>query len=380
MGLFLFLFFSACAQAASFLPGSAEACAHFYRALGEEAEILDGRFGDHFFLPALSDGRSLDSIKEFRFGAYNVLDMQSSIGRLVKRGGEFVRQLDPHVKPIGDREEIAAEILGRNADFLFLEEVEGLGSLAEFNRKHLNRAYRPVIIKGNDTGGIELAMLVKADFPLDLEIVSHAEMKLKNNEKEIPLFSRDAPLVIMRKEGEDRPLLALVGAHLKSQRDIPGDPKSVKRRGLQAKASVQIIRAIQKKYPGLPVLMAGDFNADLRTGKEFHSFWSAGMKDSFDLAPKKVPKEKRITQSYHPKGSPAPPPQYMQLDSILLDPEAVKLGIVKQAEIVPHVDEEGMPKPLPKTMEQRLENPSDHFMVFGVFDFEKIKQHWRNSF
>src|SRR5207245_2084966 len=97
---------------------------------------------------------------------------------------------------------------------------------------------------------------------------------------------------------KDRPLMAFLGIHLKSQRDAYMDPRSVYKRTEQAEFILKVRQEIQTKYPGLPVVISGDFNADLHSAQEFHEFWQEGLLDAFEVAPKPVPKSERITHVY----------------------------------------------------------------------------------
>ena len=390
MGLFRFalnlgIFLSVAVPAAEGQTGRAGECVHFFRALGEAVHVEELPAGPRLRLPALAETRSFDDFNELRFGAYNVLNLQSSVGKYEWKDGAFVRVLDPRVKPEWARAAVAKEILGKDPDFLFLEEVEGFIPLSEFNQRYLGHAYRPLVIKGNDQRGIEVAMLIKKDFPLDVEVLSHANVSHQDPRTKIvePLFSRDAPLVLLRKKGApegERPLLGLVGTHLKSQRDAPGDPGSVLMRTEQAEGVLKILKDLQARFPDLPVIMAGDFNTDVRTAPEMKPFWKAGMKDAFGLGPHPIPEKFRVTQTFHPKpdrNGPELPAVKSQLDSMILNKPAVDLGIVNDARIVLHRNEAGEARRLPETFHERSQNPSDHFMVFGQFDFAKLREFWK---
>jgi len=388
VGLFLFTIFSALslANSAWAAPDRAADCAKFYRALGETLHVEERAEGPRLRLPALPGARDFETFDELRFGAYNVLNLQSEVGKYEWKNGVRVRVLDPRVKPEAARRAIAKELLGKNPDFMFLEEVEGFLPLAEFNKDYLGSAYRPLIIKGNDTRGIEVAMLVKKDFPFDVEVLSFANVKHVNPRtgREELLFSRDAPVVLLRKAGAaptDRPLLALVGTHLKSQKDAPGDPKSALKRAEQAAGMLDILKKLEARYPGLPAIVAGDFNTDVRSAPELKPLWDAGMKDSFALGPYPIPEKYRVTQTFHPKpdlGGPELPAVNDQLDAMVLNKAAAELGIVNDARIVLHRNEAGEARTLPQTFAERAQNPSDHFMVFGQYDFAKLRDLWKN--
>jgi endonuclease/exonuclease/phosphatase family metal-dependent hydrolase len=367
--------------------GRADDCQHFFRALGEAVQVEELPAGPRLRLPALAEARKLEDFNELRFGAYNVLNLQSSVGKYEWQNGEFVRVLDPRVKPEWAREAVAREILGKDPDFLFLEEVEGFVPLAEFNRQYLGQAYRPLTLRGNDQRGIEIAMLIKKDFPFDIEVLSHANVKHRDPRTKAtePLFSRDAPLVLLRRKGApetERPLLALLGTHLKSQRDAPGDPGSVLMRTSQARGVLKILEDLQKKYRDMPLIMAGDFNTDVRTAPEMKPFWNAGMADSFALGARPIPEKFRVTQTFHPKpdrDGPELPAVKGQLDAMILNKAAVDLGIVNDTRIVVHRNEAGEARRLPETFHERSQNPSDHFMVFGLFDFAKLRDFWKTK-
>lgn len=385
--VFLFLFLLPALALAD--TGRADECKTFYETIGEKIAVTELAEGPRIWLPALPNSRQYEDFHQLNFTSYNVLNLSESIGRHERDPitGAFRQTTPKETKPDWARKAVAEKLLEKKPDLAFLEEVEGLGSLNEFNKNFLNSEYRPLLIKGNDERGIDVGILVKKDIPLDIEILSQANRTYKNplNGVVHEVLSRDAPVVLLRRKGApqgEKPLMAFIGTHLKSQRDANMDPKSVLRRTAQAEEYVRIKEDLQKKFPGLPIVISGDFNADLHSSKEFHPLWKMGMKDSFDLGPTPLRQEDRVTHSFHPgknhpefRENPKIPgqsiPVYSQIDGVLVSAEGSDL--VKESGVLRYQDANGKTKPLPQTYEQRETNPSDHFPVFTIFDWDKLK-------
>jgi len=338
-----------------------------------------GEWGPHLEIRlGLQGRRAPESLETLTVGQYNLLDLVAG-EKLADGAADAARlagaPLPPWAKPERDVLGVAETILRADPDVLVVEEVGSAEILAEFSRRHLKDRYEPVLIEGNG-GGIHIGFLLKKDLPFDVEAQSFKNVATSAGTE--PLFSRDLPVLVFRERGGDArgpPRFALAGTHFKSQRtsNPATDTGAIRRE--QAEAAAEILAAYRKTLgPDAPILLAGDFNEDLRHAPAFDSLRNrAGLRDSFDLAPasKSVDPRLRTTQTFHPRdGSPT---VHSQLDAILISGVSPELGVVREAQVVPYLDSRGNIKPVPATIEQRHENPSDHFMIRTVLDYRKMR-------
>ena len=311
-------------------------------------------------IPAGPTGkRTLPQISELRFGSYNAYNLlQTADGGAVKADAK--------------RAGVAAVILDNNLDVVVLQEIEGEAALKQFAQNYLKDLYEPLITQGNDGRGIQVAYLVKRDLPFQIELISHAKSTAVHpvTGQTQPIFSRDLPLLRIWSEGQnaqsDEPLVNFFGTHFKSKRDGTGDPQSRALRGAQVRAASDIIENEIKSSPKSFVMIAGDFNGDVRVEAEFDPIKRI-LKDAFDVQPQKISDNDRITHSYHPKNAST---QYSQIDAFFVkdsDP-----ALVKEAFVYRYKDDSGNVKPLPQTWNDREANPSDHFPVIFRFDLPKL--------
>lgn len=356
---------------------AAESCREQYAKLGLEAGVSVEPAGPRLLLRAESKTRRIEDIRELRIGTYNLKNLEYAEGRFVHRPAA-----PPGVVlPAGERfpqhlEQLGRTILSRDPDIMAVQEVMDFETLKRFADERLMGRYRVVLIEGNDRRGMDVAMLVKKDLPFDLEVQSHRDLRFRNMKHDginDRLFSRDVPVMHIRKKGDgDKgpPLMSFMAAHLKSQRDVPGDPRSIYRRAAEAKMIATMAREFRAANPRTPIVLMGDFNSDIRAARELGTLWKAGFQDAFDLSRNQIPEAQRITHSTHPPTGPA---IYSQLDGVLLaDDEAAQL--VKRMEILPYMDPYGAQLRRPTSSAERNRNPSDHFMVHGTIDFRRVLQ------
>lgn len=326
----------------------------------------------------LSAKRAVSEIKELNFGTYNVLNLEFSPGRYVYDEALGQKVFKPAMikKPEWQLDGIAKAIKEENLDIVVLQEVEGLEPLKYFNNKYFKNAYQEILIEGNDGRGINIGFLIKKDLPLKIHVETHKDITwvdpLKAELGEKKLFSRDVPVLHIRRldtSDLDAPDLIVMGTHYKSQRDRAGDVGSAILRKAQVEKTVEIADFYQKQYgKKINIVMAGDFNGDIHRNPEFKSlFESKVFQDSFDVLGKKIDPKDRVTHTFHPRGGNT---EYNQLDGVLVNPNASKA--VKDVKVYRYKDEAGKVKPLPKTWDERETNPSDHFMLKTVFDFQKL--------
>lgn len=342
---------------------------------GNKIEIEDRAQGPWLYLHAEAQTRDLTSFDELGIGTYNVFNLLQHRGKynLNLNTGEQIRVREPIAKAEDKLIQQGKMIFEENNDILFVQEVESLNAAQILNEDHMQGAYRPILIYGNDTRGIHIAMFFKKDLPFDIEIQSHRNLTGDYLGQKELIFSRDLPVVFLRKKGakkSDPPFLILMGEHLKSKRHSFSDPHSNLKRRTQIKYSLDIKEKFEAQFPNVPIVSLGDFNGDLRSDQELAAYWNRGqMKDSFDLAEKTIPKEERITHTYHPyqKNTVA-----TQLDGVLVSKAGQIPGLIKEARIIRYCDSNGCEKPLPKNIEERDQNPSDHFMISTRWDLKRL--------
>lgn len=311
--------------------------------------------------------------EQLRVGSYNwenVLDYQGQ-REWDPATGQWVWTADPYQKPAARLAQNIDVELRSNEDVGFGIEIEGMNPITQIIHDHLGDRYLVLCIKGNDDRGIQVVFKFKKDLPFWYEYLSHRNLTVTFDGAVRELFSRDLPVVLLRLAGtgdDSVPFLILAGTHLKSQRDGPNDPMSKRFRTVQLIEMIRILLGFQKRYPRTPILLMGDFNADIRTAEEFKEMWKQGFRDSFDVA-QSVALADRITQIYFPNGKPA---VHSQLDGIILNMTAVMADVLLAAEIVPYLNPDGTVMPLPKNFEDRLKQGSDHRKVQVILDLAKI--------
>lgn len=314
--------------------------------------------------------RALNTVREIKVLQYNVENLFMSVGKheLLPTNASFKRVTDAEVKPEWQLEGVATPMLEFKPDLMILEEVESIDALTQFNSDYLSGAYRPLLVKGNDERGINIGFYVKKDLPLDITMESHKDMTWTDptTRQVQKLFSRDVPAVMVRREGEvGTPLLIVLGNHAKSKRDRNGDPLSEKLRSAQYQAIGQIIDGYIAKYgKDVPIMIAGDFNTDVRNSPSVKPVRDR-MVDAFDL--KGLTGLARVTHTFHPNGGQA---EYNQIDAVFVSPSLSKS--ITTASVYRYKDQSGREKPLPKTYDERGKNPSDHFPVMVTVSTEKI--------
>lgn len=328
--------------------GTDESCARVLQIRGSSA-------------PAM---RSSDQISELVVMTYNVKNLFKMVGDFDRFEPNNYRQTgDAKDKPLSEMQGVAQAILDSSPDLIVLQEIEGLQTLEDFNKQFLNSGYTAVLHPGNDARGIEIGFLIKKDLPLQVALESHRDVRWNDpadNNRSVPLFSRDLPSLLFFRQSDDpktaTPLFVMIGNHGKSKRDRPGDPNSNLLRAAQYREARVIVDGYQKKYGNdLPILLAGDFNTDVKNSPELQPLREK-MQDVLDLV--EATGASRITHTYHPhEGG----PQMAQLDGILVN-QRLALSVLAAA-IYRYKDQNGVVKPIPQTYQEREKNPSDHFPI-----------------
>ena len=240
-----------------------------------------------------------------------------------------------------------------DADITVLQEVHSDYEVEYLIREHLNDEYDYFLKPGNDPAG-SVVFLVKKGLPFEYEYRSHSDTQWKGQK----LFTRDAPVLILRSQETGSIITAIIGHHAKSQKDRAGDKRSRKLRTQQNKEIANIASKISSEFGQIPVLAAGDFNADLHKD-ESAQVLSHRMTDVFDLLPRPPPRARRVTFSYFKNNI----HNQNQLDGIVVhNPNLIQ---VRRADVYRYRDEDGNEYPLPETIQERLELPSDHNPVWA---------------
>lgn len=167
-------------------------------------------------------------------------------------------------------EELAKVIKKIDADIFLLNEIGGADSLDFFVQDYLGGTYTPSLLKGNSDRGIEIAYLIKKNFPYKFSHLSNKERPLdflypdekKNPPEELPTYymSRDiSELQVQDDSGETK--LIILGVHLKSQRDMRrDDPRSILRREAEFICLLNFYKQRAQEFPQAGIILSGDFN------------------------------------------------------------------------------------------------------------------------
>ncbi len=311
--------------------------------------------------------------------AYNLENLFHSVGKWdYDEDGEYVQIGEIDEKPKEMRRWQGRIIHETAIDLGVFEEVESLKALSHFDRHYLGSTYHRHLLEGNDPRGIDIGFLSKRDLPFEIEHRTNKGLRYDDpiSERNIAQFSRDLPILILRLPGEKTPFLIFIGTHFKSKRDRPDDPQSNSLRESQVIAAAQIVEDLKIEFgKNAPIVMAGDMNGNVNTEAEFAVFRAQlALVDSLNLVKPKLSEAERVTQTWHPTKRKN---VYSQLDAILLSP--VLVACFKSAGVYRYKDERGLPKPLPKSRDERDTNPSDHYPVLLQLDMRCLLDLWQKA-
>lgn len=319
--------------------------------------------------------RRPEEIGKLTVVAYNMLNLGTHVGKFAydPMTGTYTKIKGGQSKEARFREEQAAILAEVGADAVIAPEVEGLLALQQFNALDAGYAYHPILEPGNDGRGIDIGMMLRRDLPLRWEMRTHKNDMFRDpvTGRTMKLFSRDIPVMILRLGDDPRPLLILMGTHFKSKRDRPGDRQSRLLRKAQVDGAMAIADDLFKEFGAdAPIVFGGDFNGDIHAEAEFATLQRAlAMQDAFDLMTPPMTAAERVTHTYHPQRGPT---SKAQLDALF-----VSNGIqhcLEKAYVYRYKDALGRVKPVPNTIGQRKDNPSDHFPVVTEFDFQCLRE------
>lgn len=232
-----------------------------------------------------------------------------------------------------------------------------------FNTGILQGKYKVFAIEGNDDRGIDVSLQVRADLHVKVEMQTHRHAMWFDpaTQREVRLFSRDLPVMIVRDYDSNDVKLIFIGYHGKSKRDRKGDRESDRLATAQFFGAAAIIREYKKRFPGVPIVTAGDLNRDGRFEEEVAPL-KAELTDAFDI----VEPNTRITQTFHPNRGET---VKSQLDAILVSNEVKPF--VKKTMVIPEFDHiTGEPLDFaPRSFDERNDRyPSDHRMTAIVIN------------
>ena len=290
-------------------------------------------------------------------------------------------------KPLKKCLDMAKGLQEINADILMLCEVGGFESLNNFNHLFMNDAYSPYLIEGNSERNIDVGFLIKKNLPFYFDLQSNKNRLINylypherlSIEKGYPVkggkvttshkFSRDVVELRLFKSDREKPFMIFLLTHLKSRLDPDGiDPHGFERRQAELKALIEIYNEITLKNPGVPMVVAGDFNGNAslnNTDAEFKDLYAnTHLKDVFEHL--NIPHEERATFYQVKSGSRT---DGRQIDFVFLPADTA--GYLKEkAYVYRYKDEFGMAHGIPMNMDAKLRLPSDHYPI--VFDLEGI--------
>lgn len=287
-------------------------------------------------------------------------------------------------KPLHKCLQIGQLLTENKPDIMMLCEVGGAESLKNFNTLFLNDAYHPVLIEGNSDRNIDVGFLILKDSRFRFEISSHKTRPLnflyphettsKNTGYGIRhpshLFSRDCAELRLYAHGQSLPFLIILLTHLKSRLDPERiDPGGTERRSAELRTAVSIYNETRAQFPDIPVILAGDMNGyagRLNTDAEFMPLYNTtDLEDILEVAG--VTTEKRSTFYQIKSGGKS---EGKQIDYCFLSKNLVPNLIPSSAHVYRYKDEFGFAMDQPKTLDDKMLLPSDHYPLF--FSLENL--------
>ncbi|AGH95157.1 endonuclease/exonuclease/phosphatase family protein [Pseudobdellovibrio exovorus] len=280
--------------------------------------------------------------------------------------------------------QIAQLIKEQSPDIMMLCEVGGLESLQNFNKLFLEQLYQPVLIEGNSDRNIDVGFLIKKQSPFFFDINSnrhyplelvypHESQSLQSGYSSAVshLFSRDCVELRLFTNDRENPYLLILLTHLKSRLDPEKiDPGGTEKRGAELKAVVNIYKNIRQQWPEVPVILAGDMNGyagEPNPDPEFSLLYNeTDLKDVLEVS--QINSERRFTFYQIKSGGRS---EGKQIDYCFLSPELHSCVRHAETAVYQYKDEFGFDIDRPKTMEEKLRLPSDHYPIF--FTLENLK-------
>lgn len=286
-------------------------------------------------------GESFDGLSEMEFRDFAL--------------AQFRRRQKPLRKLWG----LAQAFLDINADIFLLVEVGGPDSLANFNKHFLGDRYEPVFVEGNSRRNIDLGFLVRRGSGLRVEAFSNRELPVEVRAYQGSYrakFSRDvAELRVMGDSGDATPSLICLLTHLKSKISSDQDFRGADLRSAEARALAEFYGATRARFPGVPVLLGGDFNAELDS-EELAPLRATDLADFQDL--RGAPREERTSIVHITHQGEA---LHQVIDYILVSPELASRVEAAGSGVYRYKGFYDIPDPLPTTLREKFRLPSDHY-------------------
>lgn len=304
---------------------------------------------------------------------FNVLNLAIQVGKFERDARGNLRPVadpnatGPHLKAEWALNEIRRQVNDESPDILVLQEIESRPALEIFRNTLLTK-YEIIQVPGNDTRGIDVAVLVKQGLPFEVRAQSHRAHQHDYMGEPSLLYSRDLLTLSFHEYGRREALFVLAATHNKSQRSTSTDPDSNIKRGAQVEGALRLL-----EQPGQPraKIYMGDLNADVRTAPEFAPLKQAGYREGMEILD--VPAADRVTHHFFKSGN--SPPESSQLDAIFFSPVWSEAQAVRRSRIVPHRDRLGHLLGRPRTKEERKRQASDHNMYWVEVNLEALRRH-----
>ena len=247
-------------------------------------------------------------------------------------------------------------IIDANADIVMVTEVGGPESLSNFARFVLNDEYLALSLPSNSDRGIDLGYLIKKSLAYKVDIHSHIDFPLPLPAKR---FSRDVLRLDLKENDEMKMILLLV--HIKSKLDLrKEDFEGRTRRVLEIKGLVDIYLDLKHRFPDIPILVGGDMNGhagEKGTEEEFKQIYDkTDLRDIAFLA--RIPEEERFSYVYFNRGGNR---FEQQIDYLFVSSRFSDRIVPTECYFPRYKNQNGLPLPIPKRMEQKNILPSDHY-------------------
>lgn len=281
--------------------------------------------------------------------------------------------------------QIANIINKQRPDILMLCEVGGLESLKNFNDYFLNSDFNIALIEGNSDRNIDVGFLIRKDLPFQHDLVSHKQRPLNflypHESTSVKIgypvrgsthfFSRDCAELRLFINTSKHPFMILLLTHLKSRLDPERiDPGGIERRSAELRTAVDIYKELRAQHPLVPMALCGDMNGYAGkpdTDAEFAPLYAeTDLEDVLQVA--EVSLEKRSTFFQIKSGART---EGKQIDYCFISPQLWPLIKPGECYVYRYQDEFGFNMDSPKTMEDKLRLPSDHYPLF--FTLENLK-------
>lgn len=239
---------------------------------------------------------------------------------------------------------IAQTVSKTDPDILFLQEVEGSGTVSQISQQYWKDAFQT--FKTTHARGLEIQNVIAVKKNLlahyDFEHIDFGRTTWQdpNGEQALsPIFQREPLVVTMTKKSvgpRGPPDYVFVNWHLKSQKDRNGDPGSRFYRIKQVEALLKFHKDLLKMFPDAVIVHGGDFNGSLRNDPALNILHK-DLSDISDVFNSDKKDSDNYSNVYHPNG--ADRIAYSRIDGFFIPLEYRDLAMGAGA--VPLADENG---------------------------------------